>query len=88
MHVVLKDGLDFLPVAAENCLVVREHPSICQVNKKKYHEHETCSRMLESPPKMSSYFICLKYAKKIIQIGYINCFLLGIKTFRFRDPPF
>ena len=36
MHVVLKGGrrTDYLPAAAENCLVVREHPSICQVNKK------------------------------------------------------
>ena len=33
MHVVLKEWTDYLPAAAENCLVVREHPSICQVNK-------------------------------------------------------
>ena len=33
MQVVLKEWTDYLPAAAENCLVVREHPSICQVNK-------------------------------------------------------
>ena len=49
MHVVLKEWNDYSPAAAENCLVVREHPlhmssqqnKILRVKGSK-HEHVTC----------------------------------------------
>ena len=97
MHVVLKEWTDYSPAAAENCLVVREHPSICQVNKTKSNVWKVQSmnmlhvtRMLESPPQKELVFQLLEICKqKVIQIGYDNCFFFvwEIKTFCFRDSP-
>lgn len=70
MHVVLKEWTDYLPAAAENCLVVREHPSICQVNKTKSNVWKVQSmnmlhvtRMLESPPQKEFVFQLLEICK-------------------------
>ena len=70
MHVVLKEWNDYLPAAAENCLVVREHPSICQVNKTKSNVWKVQSmnmlhvtRMLESPPQKEFVFQLLEICK-------------------------